>query len=310
MKKPIQLIIAACILFISCEKHEHPEPSNGHGFTNSLTSVFFENVADATQNFTIDASNGGTIVGANGSSVHFQPKAFVHPMGNVVQGTVYVRLVEALTVGEMVRLNKQTVGMDDGTPRILNSGGQIRLNVSQGGQVLNLVPNSSTVTMPAPYGPDPNMEVFYGTENSSDGTVLWDPAVSTLVLSPDTFGYSFNNDSLGWINCDYFGNWPDLTDLVITPPEGYNDINTMFWVVFPQLNSMAGIYNFNSGSFFLSGGYQVPVGQEAVIISLHASGSDSYTSTFTNITITNGMVVMPSFQSTTLAQWELDCQAL
>ncbi|MBK6775272.1 MAG: hypothetical protein IPG74_05280 [Flavobacteriales bacterium] len=52
------------------------------------------------------------------------------------------------------------------------------------------------------------MELFSGTVDA-DGTIIWDPFDGGGNLVIDSGAYAFPNDSLGWINCDYFGNWVD-----------------------------------------------------------------------------------------------------
>ena len=116
---------------------------------------------------------------------------------------------------------------------------------------------------------------------------------------------------LGWINCDYFFNWPSaLTDLTITVPSGYDDVNTICWVAFPSINSITQVYSYANGQFTLSGGYQVPVGMDATIVALHETSSGSYESSFTPITITAGMNQAITFQATTLNQFQIDCNGI
>jgi len=290
------------LIFSACNKN------NGAGITpraNSLTTLFAANVELATQDFLVDAVSGGSVTGAKGTFVTFQPNAFRDGNGNAVTGMVDVELVEVQSIGDMIWLNKQTGGMNGGQEEPLVSGGQIYLNASQNGDELNLVSGGSFVSM-VDNTPDPAMELFSGTEDNA-GNLVWDPFNTQPALQVDTFGYSFPNDSLGWINCDYFANWTGaLTDVSITVPGGYDNTNTVVWVAFPSINSITSVNTFSNGVYMLSGGYQVPVGFDIVIVALHDTGNNTFESSFTPVTVTAGLNQTIIFQPTTLTQFQID----
>ena len=298
-------------LFVGCKKDEDEAatpnvPSTPT--TNAMLAIFDQHVEDATQLFTVNAGTGGSVVGQDGVSMFFPPNAFRTQAGAVVTGAVQVELVEALTVGDMLWLNKRTVGNDNGQLRLLVSGGQYFLNVTQGGQQLRLAENAGFVNVPAPNGIDPNMQLFSGTVDGN-GIITWDPFGNAGGLGQDSLSYSFPNDSLGWINCDYFMDQSPITGLQAVCPEGHNDSNTLVWLVFPDMNSITSLNSPGTNVFATGGSYQVPVGINVQIVALSNLGG-SYSRATVTTTVTAGLSVDLSFSPTTLEEFQQFAEGL
>lgn len=304
----IALFVAA--LLPACKKETTTAP-----FTppvvqvNPLDQVFASNLAQAVQHFSINTDNGPAYVnGADGLHASFSQHAFRKADGTTATGTIDIDLVEALSVGQMLWLNKQTVGLDNGQPKLLVSGGQFRLTASQGGEALTLAPGMSYIVVPAS-DPDPNMALFSGTVQS-DGTMLWNPWVNNPLNPQDSAGYGFPNDSLGWINCDYFYGGPEpLTAIQVTCPAMYNGTNTFVWVVFPDINSMTNLYPASGSMFSTGNGYELPVGLNITVVALAQVGGQYYSS-FTNAVVSAGMNLTIAMDPTTLAQFQVDAGGL
>jgi len=297
-------ILLASVLGTGCHKG-----SSGNGPQNLLRDFFDDNLTDAEQTFSVNALAGGSITGADGVQITFMPGAFQTQLGGVVNGTVTVKLVEALTVGKMLLINKQTVGAQSSVLKPLTSGGQFRLTASQNGQPMKLTAGGSFVIVPANI-PDPQMELFSGMVDP-DGTILWDPFAQGQ-LSADSSGYAFPNDSLGWINCDYFNSWGvPLTTITVTVPTHHNAQNTFVWTGFISINSLTNIgdYDGTASTFATGPDYSAPVGENVVFVSL-ALVNGVYYSSFTSTTLVANHNEVLSYQATTLAQFEADCIAL
>lgn len=299
--------IAATMTFaLSCKKE-----SNGGPLPTqvSLQALFEENVVAATQVFTLNAGTGGTITGTQGTKLLFGANAFLHGSGSPVIGTVEVRLVEALTIGDMIWLNKRTVGNDGGTERLMRSGGELKISAIQGSEELRIVDNGVTIDVPAATV-DLMMDVFVGTVDP-DGTIIWDPMDSTTVtIDPDSSGgsyYWFQADSLTWINCDYFYTYPSTTDITAMIPAGQPIDSSMVWIAFPSENAVMEMYVTGPSTF--STWQVVPVGMNAVVIGLYRNGA-AYYSSFNTVTITNAMNVPMTFSPTTLAQFQTDLDGI
>ena len=311
------LLLLGAAVIAGCRKEETgpgaPMPSNPSA--NPLRQLFTEHVAQATQHFAINTDNGPAFVqGADGLFASFAQHAFRKADGTVATGPVDITLVEALKVGDMLWLNKQTVGLDNGQQRLLVSGGQFRLTASQNGQPLTLAPGGSYIQVPTQGLADPQMALFSGTEQP-DGSMLWDPWAmnpldTTTAADSSGFGYNFPNDSLGWINCDYFyGGTEPLTPLQVTCPTGYTAENTFVWLVFPSINSMTNLIGGTANVFSTGNGYEVPVGMPITVAAL-AEVDGLYFSSFTDAVVTDGLNLSITMDPTTLAQFEVDAGGL
>ena len=305
-------VLSFSLLITACKKDEHHVAVGPHvpSASNPLGALFQSHVTDATQSFTIQASLGANIQGTKGTQVHIGSNAFKDQNGQLVTGLVTVELVEALDVSDMLWLNKQTVGRDNGTPRQLVSGGQIYLNATQAGQQLALVPGRTNVSIPAA-NPDPEMQLFSGRVDDF-GVIFWVPnGQNGTGLSSDSASYDFPNDSLGWINCDYFVGWGGpLTSIRVEVPSPYDGSNTRVWVVFSSINSLTNLEpSGTSGVFLTYSSYAAPVGMDVVIVAL-SEVAGVYYSSFTNTTLVPDHTESITFQPTTEAQFMLDVQGL
>lgn len=313
MKK---LIFAATALLMiassACKKDKNPDLPNNPA-KPKIKTVFDQNRNAAKQTFTINAGVDNTITGAKGTKVTIYSNALRTPSGGIVTGNVTIELIESPTISDMVWLNAQTVGNDNGTMRALVSGGQIWLNATQSGQTLSLVSGGSSFVQIPAQNIDPNMDLFFGTTDST-GNVTWVPADSSGVWGgQDSTGglfYNFANDSMGWINLDYFSGQGGMQTVIqATAPGAYDNSNTTVWLVIPSMNSVANIWSYATG-VFSSGNYTIPVGTQVKFVALHFDGTN-YFSHFGNLTsIVNGHNETLSFTATTLAQFQLDCAGL
>ncbi len=271
---------------------------------NVFDALIEDNIADATQSYAVNNGWGGQIVAQHGTELNFIPGAFVHMDGSPVTGVVEIALVEVLTIGDMIWYNKQTVGDDNGTLRLLRSGGALSIEVSQGGTPLTVNPGGLVVNVPTIVG-DPAMELFSG-EEEADGRMIWSPVPAPVAVIPayiDLF-YSFSPDSLGWINCDYFYSFPNLTQITSTIPAGQSTDSTQVWLAFPSLNMVVQMPHLSGQDYTSPLSYSgVPVGYPFVIVGLRQS-SGGYFSSFTSGTITAEMNVPMTFSPTTLAAFE------
>lgn len=318
----ITLIIAMAVAG-GCKKEETTSitPTPTAAAVNPLQQVFADNLAAATQHFTVNVDGGpGYVNGLHGFYAGFAAHAFQHADGSSVTGNVDIDLVEAYTVGQMLWLNKQTVGLDAGQLKPLVSGGQFRLRAFQNGSALRLAPGSSFIGVPTYTLPDPAMSVFSGTLDDA-GIITWtewpmDPIIPVDSSQVDSmplggsFYYSFPSDSLNWINCDYFySSAQPLTGIQVVCPSGYDHSNTAVWIVFPDLNSLTNVLGGTGVVFEPEAGYEMPIGLNVTVVALSDSDG-TYYSSFTNTTVTQDLNLPITLQPTTLAQFHAAAQAL
>lgn len=294
------------VVVSGCNKGPGFGPTGGEG----LRDLFEYNLVNATEQFSVNAAGGGTVQGAKGTVFEFPPNAFRTQSGAMVSGMVQVSVVEVLDIGDMIMTNTQTVGDDNGTTRLLKSGGSVMVKATQGGSELVLGPQGMRITVPGSSN-DQDMGVF--TANRAAGEdILWVEADNATITpafqdSTETFiGYNLQVDSLQWINCDYFPFSTDNTTITAVTPSTLVNDSTQVWFAFTDLNAVAGSYASapNTYSFGL-----VPVGLQGVAVGLTRNGT-SYSSAFTTFTTApNGRVGL-SFQPTTLQAFEAAVEAL
>ena len=314
MRTPIILLAsAAALLFVTaCNKDDDsiagvPAPVTA----SSLSDLFARHITQETQSFTVNANALAVVTGAAGTQLIFPANAFRDANGNVVSGTVQVDLLEALSIGRMIWTNTQTVGDDNGTDRLLRSGGEIRVTATQNGNALQLGPGGMTVFMPASSA-DSNMRLFTANEPRDTGMV-WTLAdsVQVTLVEDSMFGgglyYEFQTDSLQWINCDYFYQYPNTTNLTATIPDGQPADSTLLWIGFPTEDAVMSLYH-GTGQIYTT--WQVvPTGMQATVVGLYRNGTQYY-SAFSTVSITDLMNVPLTFAPTTLTQFEQDIDGI
>ncbi len=310
--RALLVMLLATGAFWACNKEDTDnDPATPPATTPDNTvfaALFADNIADETQTFTVNNAWGGQVVAEQGTELNFGPGAFVHADGSPVTGLVEIAVVEVLSIGDMIWLNKQTVGNDNGTLKMLRSGGAVNITVTQGAESLEVTQGGLQVNVPTVIG-DPAMEFFSGAEDS-EGRMIWTPVVTTPVAVVPAYidlFYSFSPDSLYWMNCDYFYSYPNTTMLEATIPPGQSTDSTQVWIGFPTENAVMQMYHSTGQAYTTS--QVVPVGMQAVIVGLRQS-TGGYFSSFTTVTVTDGMSVPMTFAPTTLAQFEAALNAL
>ena len=281
-KETIITTLIAIAVIVGCKKEpDNPAaPSDPVPDQYAFQQFFADNIADATQSFSVNATTGGQVTGMKGTQLIFEPNTFLNADGTPVSGQVNVKLVEVLSVSDMIWLNVQTVGNDNGTLKMLRSGGAMNITASQSGNDLRITPGGLVVNIPTEVG-DPAMELFSGNINT-DGSMTWERIdSSTVVVEEDYF-------DLFYIS---FG-------------------STFVWITFPSENAVVWM-NPTTGQFFTTPlSYQgVPVGMQATIVALNRTIAGDFSS-FTPITITNGMNVALTFTPTTLTEFYDQLNAL
>ncbi|OIQ37144.1 MAG: hypothetical protein BM555_01225 [Crocinitomix sp. MedPE-SWsnd] len=310
MKKLIYSTLAIALLAMtSCKKEEVIPPPTP---TSNLSSYFSDNESNAIQTFTMDASIAMNMTGNNGVKIYVPANSFVYSNGTQVTGTVTVELIEVLDVSAMVKMNKTTTSNGE----LLVSGGQIKISASQNSSEIYLAPSAAiNVSVPTAVA-DPQMALFTGNQ-MSDGDVVWTSSLQdssqqdSIIITQDTTGgggwstyynFDFDNDSLGWINCDYWWNsGQSLTSVTASLDTAYNTSNTACYLVFPNINSVAALYGTNvSGTFSASG---IPVNTSATFVCI-SEIDDVYYSSFVTNTISTNHVENITMTETTLAAIE------
>jgi hypothetical protein len=243
--------LAITAIIYSCNKSEENQDQNVLPIIEQETfanlEAFFDSRATQPQEMQLDAVTGGSVTGAKGTVLSFQPNSFVHQNGTQVNGIVNVFLQEVFSSSDMIFNNTFPVAYGS---YLLNSGGQYNVYVMQDNEELLLVDGETySVSLPA-QAIDNNMELFVGFENNDSvgiGNVDWQPIVNQEAVINGNFTfdstdsiYDIEIDSLCWSNIDGFMNSITYFNLEfeLTGLEGLDESNTMAYAIFDNENAV------------------------------------------------------------------------
>ncbi len=326
LKISVLLLSAGMLAFVACKKDDgnsdpivvtptnpsNPTPGPTPTTINALESTIANYRQAATQSFTISSANNAAISTNSGSTFQFYSGSFQDANGNAVTGLVEVEVLEAFGFKDMVLNNMQTL-TDQG--QLLSSAGEFRITARQNGQPLQLFPGA-TIDVRTPVQtatPNPSaMMLWNGDEGQND--LEWRTAdVENVAVQPDSaiggngMVYTFDLDSLDFFNLDVFmGQGVSSTSFAVNLPSGYDNTNTMVWLVFPNQNTIAALSNFDATANQLNTGswYTVPIGFDVEVVVL-ADLNGTYFYANSSVTVANNQTVtIPSLQSTTIAAFE------
>lgn len=315
-------MLIALVLFNACKKEDDIADNNTNNNSNNTNAnivldFFKDNLSDAKQVTLIDITTGAYIYGNYGTFIYIPACSFLDSDGDQVTGTIEFELIEAQAKLDMLKLNKPTFTSDG---QLLVSGGILYVNASQNGEVLNINPNCGleVVAMPnySNNSQDGNMQYFSG-DVGLDGVFGWELEEEDTVVTGqggwnndfDSTGFSFQIDSVGWINCDYFyGTQSELTGVEVELPDGYDGSNSQCFIYYNSINSLAGLYDGNQdGIFTLGASYSTPVGMDVKFIAISGDSLDNYYYNITGNTtvITDHLEVIPNMTGP-VSQTDLD----
>jgi hypothetical protein len=291
-------MLIALVLFNACKKEDDSPNSNnnnGNNNTNIVLDFFNDNLNDAKQVTSIDITTGAYIYGNYGTYIYISDCSFLDSDGNQVTGIIEFELIEAQTKLDMLKLNRPTFTSDG---QLLVSGGILYVNARQNGQDLTINPDCRlTANMPnnTNNGQDGIMQYFSG-DVDIDGVFGWDLEEEDTVVTGQVvwgdigFGFDFQIDSVGWINCDYFySTQSELTGVEVELPNGYDGSNSQCFIYYNSINSLAGLGDGDQDGIFTLGAlYSTPVGMDVKFIAISGDtiSNDYYYHITGNTTVT------------------------
>jgi hypothetical protein len=319
-------VIATVLTFCACEKEENETETNTtttintssttttdtstvtewEGDAGQLTNFFANNETSQTQNFVIDAMSPILISGQSGTTVQFYGNSFQDASGNSISGNVDVELIEVYGKKDMLFLNKQTLGDNNGSFSPLVSGGEFKITASQGGNEVFLKEwNTYNLTIQAPDGVDSEMNIFFQNSATAD-TLTWEQADTSMIFEA-VGAYSAQLGSLGWINCDRFMSQEgNQTTISVTPPKGLTNKNCALFISFDGLNSLTTLYNYTNGSFITGDYYTLPEGLGVHFIALSFINGVPHVAIVPSTITANHSEVIDALKATTAAQLAID----
>ncbi len=314
MKKLSLLVLLSFLVITSCKKkHKEadPQPSG-----EKLENLFKENRQEAIQTFQLDASAGGTITGAQGTEIVFQPNGFVLN-GNPVTGNIEIQLIEIYDRGSMLLQNKPTTGLrPNGDEETIISGGELFIQAKQGNDILRPAMPYHINSATDPHGNFSNLMQIFKAGDQVDDDDKWEEADEDQDGHPDVaetgerfengqwvIYYSFDTSSFGWTNLDrwYAYNGP-LTTLNVAVPDPYDNTNCEVFVLYdgePKALANLDRYDANTETFTEHFG-KLPVGIDIHILMTAVVDDVLHYSVIGLTTVANGTTAsMPEPQPTT-----------
>lgn len=198
-------ILSLIITLASCKKDN--ETTNNTGTPPNTIDNYFAAHLQSDQQFTLNASLGGTIIGSKGTELTFGANSFITSTGQQVTGNVIIFLKEFISKADLIFNNIYTAS--NGRP--LMSGGAYEIHVKQNGNELSIAQNKTySVKMTA--SPDNDqMYVYKGSNNTSGefGKVDWSlnqsslNSFTTTVFDSSFFSQIGTINDLNYINCDH-----------------------------------------------------------------------------------------------------------
>ncbi|HEY3406068.1 MAG TPA: hypothetical protein VGK59_21930 [Ohtaekwangia sp.] len=279
----IATLITALFLIFGCDDSE--KPARPKPDSEALHTFIDENIAEQSQQFTIDAEDGGQIKGDQGTVIQFFSNSFLTMDGDPVTGSVNIELIEIYNRSAMVLTQKPTVGkMDNGDLAVLVSGGEFYVNATQNGNPLKPASGYSIIAPTEKTGgADEDMRIFTGVDNCIDDVCnnVWeeekDRGMEIGQFQPDGGGvysayYCFQS-KFGWTNIDKWYSDPrPKTTIYVDVPEGFDNTNCAVFIVYdgePTALGRMDTYDEETGLFSEHYGL-IPIGLEVhfVLVSI------------------------------------------
>lgn len=279
------ITILSLLFAASCEKDMLVDNSTALPNGAMLSTLKAQKEAAATQTFTVNGEEGGTVVGIQGTRVKIEPLSLYtgvnnqgNPIGDPIEGNVSVTLIEVYDLKDMVFMNKPTMGRfianaAGDTLSTLISGGEYYLKVTYNGNPV-YSPAGVAVYLPVENlgGANAMMEEFDGSVNSS-GNIVWyptDESVATVDVPTDSVGgqqgefvtcYEIVGTKWGWKSVAYFYDAPGEQTIVKAKlPTGFDASNTELYISYDMSPGTLAAIDISSGSEFTEKFGLIPVG--------------------------------------------------
>jgi hypothetical protein len=271
----------------SCEREFSVETGNDPA---NNVNVWDNTTPNATTHparlFLSDRAANTVVLNTDNDSTHFlnfgtmlvtiPSRCFAKLNGTVVNGAITIRLKKATTFSEMVYNGLSTATSN----QLLSTAGMVNVQATQGTEILK-VANGKTIDVLFEKPIIQNFVSFTGVQNTTAANnITWqqNSMLTDTLSSPTGLGFTkIKIDSCVWVNCDYFYNLPNPTNLFLKLPVGYGNTNTLCYAVFRTDKIMVGLYPDVSNQQFWQGtNYKVPIGKQARLIAISRKNAKTY----------------------------------
>ena len=291
----ICLLIVGILIISSCSKDRLQSTVQ-----LSNNDSFYTNNAPPEQSFQIDSLGGDTIRGMNGTKIWGVPKTIF--MDKISQQNIYypytLNLIEAYTIKDMIMSKLPNVAQSN----VLQASNEIKVTVFKNSNELALKQNCGYYIKTPSSAINNYMKVYYGFTNSTindwnDNILQTDYLFSTdLVTKIHSYSSYFQMQiaKLGWLsvsgNVGYFGS----TNINFTINGLYSDNSLIdVYIIFKNQNSYVKVSNLKAAN--------MPVGELITAIAIAKQSSGTMLFFRKDYTISNGLTIPITLQSTTEA---------
>ena len=285
--KTLALVTIFFTIILSCSKERISSPPlNSYNSPNS----YLDSKQQAEQEFTIDSSGSGPIIGNQGTKIWTGKQCLMLPSGDSVVWPFKIKLVELYTPKDMIYYRMPTVAGGN----ILETDGEIRLRAFKGTTELVIKPGACGVQIEMPNAaPKSYMRVHYGFSTSD-----WTDNPATLgitsslnpVFTATSYGYFNYIAKLGWINCGINAGSSSTSNLTFSST--VDDLtNVAIFVYVSGKKTVMQVSSLTSG--------QIPNGSNIKIVAIGLNAAGQLFSFNQNLTITANTPIDVTMAATT-----------
>lgn len=275
--------IITTLTIASCTK-DRIEAKKTETASFSSADDFYDKYKQQEQEFVIDSTAGGPIVGKMGTKIYLNKEIFMYPDGKDVTWPFTIKLIEIYPVKDIILYQLPSPGLE--------SAAGIRVRAFKGTQELVLKPTKKYYMQ---LDSMPNlltgMKVFYGKDSSS--IIKWTDNVTSLdaTINPDSLSsvvnlplfYSMNIARMGWVNCARFYNAGAALTTVKFSVEGSNTENIDVFLVFKNISSVTQVYKLESSA--------IPVGTKLTVVAISRDENNSLVLHKAELTVSSNQTV-------------------
>lgn len=280
------LIFSGLIAFTSCQQELSGElPVIVTPTTQWTTSAINPSSHPATvllrsmkaADITVSIPQTGGVCIAGSVSCLVPDNAFLKLDGTPVTGNVTVTLSPATKYADMIFNGLSTLTSSGW----LETGGMVKIQATQGADVLKLKPGKTIKVLFTATGFSPDYKGYAGRETGDVANAVTWNLNNNWVAGPDsgqgTSGTQIIIDSLQWINCDRLMNVSTPTNTYLKLPADFGNVNTSVYMVFTARKMIAGMYADAANQRFWQGSaYKVPIGEPVKFIVISKKDNKIY----------------------------------
>lgn len=273
------LALATTVLFSCKDKTKDTEPTTNTVAEWSSTvqtsdmRTYLNGKAPAFVSYTLNASTGGTITN-DSVKVNFLAGSFANEDGSPFMGTVTLKMQTIRTIKDMIYSGVTTTASNG---ELIISDGMFKLEAYDSGKNSLKLRAGMTYSAEFPRFNSSNI-AFEGIPTEGNNKIEWNEWDSTSTRGQASTTISGLNKLFTFCNLDRYMNETPLTDITISTPIGYTNLNTECFMKYS--GEMASAYvpsNSTLKKFTTQGAYyKVVVGRGAKIICFATKGGKFY----------------------------------